>query len=111
MMTQRDRRLLGDANYFIVTRSDISFDMHTLCIVQWNTVIQMPLYIKKASGQGLMYKDGEIIEVLTYSDIDWTRYLVDRRSTSKYCLFVRENLVSRKLKKTKTWLLVHKSRV
>ena len=40
-----------------------------------------------------------ITELSSFSDADWAESKEDKRSTSRYCVFVRENLVSWKSKK------------
>ena len=50
-------------------------------------------YLKSAPGKGLMlYKNGHL-EVKGYTDVDWVRSVIDRRSTSEYCTFVGRNLI------------------
>lgn len=55
-------------------------------------------YLKKESGQGLLFSDTGHLEVDGYSDADWTVNPNDR-STTGYCVFVGGNLDSWKSKK------------
>ncbi|KAL0560496.1 hypothetical protein IC582_000901 [Cucumis melo] len=56
-------------------------------------------YLKTTPGKGLMFgkTDRKIIEA--YIDSDWTRFVVNRKSTFDYCTFVWDNLVTLRNKK------------
>jgi len=56
-------------------------------------------YLKVAPGRGILYKDHGHTRVECFSDADWVGSREDRRSTSRYCVFVGGNLVSWKSKK------------
>ena len=56
-------------------------------------------YLKGAPGRGLLYKDHGHLRVQGFTDADWAGSPSDRRSTTGYCVFVGENLVSWKSKK------------
>jgi len=65
----------------------------------WNVVTQILRYIKKALGQGLLYEDKGNTHVTGYCDADWAGSPIDRCSTTRYCVFIRGNLISWKSKK------------
>ena len=46
-----------------------------------------------------MYSDCSYNRVAGFSDADWAGCPIDKRSTTRYCIFVGENLVSWKSKK------------
>ncbi|KAL0533372.1 hypothetical protein IC582_030191 [Cucumis melo] len=56
-------------------------------------------YLKTTPSKGLMFRntDKKIIEA--YTDSDWARSVVDRKSTFGYCTFVWGNLVTWRSKK------------
>ena len=56
-------------------------------------------YLKVALGREILYKDHGHTRVECFSDADWAGSREDKRSTSRYCVFVGENLVSWKSKK------------
>ena len=47
----------------------------------------------------MLYENRGHTRIVGYSDVDWVWLLVDRRSTSRYCVFIGGNLVSWKSKK------------
>jgi len=44
--------------------------------------------------KGLLYENNGNTEVVGYSDVDWAGSSADRRSTSRYCVLTRGNLIS-----------------
>ena len=58
-----------------------------------NAVIQILIYLKSSPGKGLMLTRNNHLLVEGHIDVDWTRNISDRKSTSSYCMLVRGNLV------------------
>jgi hypothetical protein len=63
-------------------------------------------YLRGTTQLGLMYKgneeeNGEVV-VSAYCDADWGKNKEDRRSTTGYCIYINENLVSWNTKKQTT---------
>ncbi|RDX70453.1 putative mitochondrial protein, partial [Mucuna pruriens] len=56
-------------------------------------------YLKAGLGKGLLYKKEGTLSMEIYTDADYARSFVDRRSTSGYCMFLGGNLVTWKSKK------------
>ena len=57
-----------------------------------DAVIRILRYIKSTPGQGVLYENRGHTQVIGYTD-------ADRRSTSRYCVFIGGNLISWKSKK------------
>ena len=102
----RYRRLVGKLNYLTVTRPGISFAVSVVsqflnspCEEHWNAVIRILKYVKGAPGKGLVYENRGHTQIVGYSDADWAGSPTDRRSTSRYCVFIGGNLISWKSKK------------
>ncbi|RVW88812.1 Retrovirus-related Pol polyprotein from transposon RE1 [Vitis vinifera] len=83
----RDRyqRLVGRLIYLFHTHLDIAFSD--------------PKVSKGTLGRGLMFKSRGHLQIEAYTDADWARSIVDRRSTSGYFSFVGDNLVTWRSKK------------
>ena len=47
----------------------------------------------------MLYENRGHTQIVGYSDADWAGSLTDRRSTSRYCVFIGSNLISWKSKK------------
>ncbi|WVZ06906.1 hypothetical protein V8G54_020252 [Vigna mungo] len=69
------------------------------CVNHWNALIRILRYVKTAPGKGLLYEDKGSIQVFGYCDADWAGSPIDRRSTTRYCVFLGGNIISWKSKK------------
>ena len=83
------RRLVGKLNYLTLTTLDIAFPMSIVHL--WT--------LKKALGCEILYKIHDHCRIEAFSNLDWARCLMDRRSSFVCCVFVGGNLVSWKSKK------------
>ena len=101
------QRIIGKLIYLTITRlnityvvSQVSQHMQAPCQSHMKVVDRILKYLKKVSGQGLWYKKNDNIDIKGFSDADWAGSL-DRRSTTGYCVYVGDNLVSWKEQETK----------
>jgi Reverse transcriptase (RNA-dependent DNA polymerase) len=103
---ERYQRLVGRLIYLCNTHPDISF---TVSVVSryiheprkdhMDAVFHIPRYLKSAPGKGLIFRNNWHMNIVSYCDSDWASCQDDRRSTSGYCMFVGDNLVSWQSKK------------
>ena len=56
-------------------------------------------YLKKSPGRGLLFKRNEKLLMEVYIDADYAVSIIDRKSTSGYCMFLGGNLVTWRSKK------------
>ena len=56
-------------------------------------------YLKAHPGKGILFKKTSNIDLAVYTDADFARSPVDRRSTTGYCTFLGGNLVLWRSKK------------
>ena len=61
-----------------------------------NKILQ---YLKKSPGRGLLFKRNEKLIMEVYIDVDYEGSIIDRKSTSGYCMFLGGNLVTWKSQK------------
>ena len=102
---ERYRRLVGKLNYLIVIRPDIAYSvsvvsqyMPSLIVDHWAVVEQILCYLKGVSGHGILYGNHRHNRIECFFDADCAGSKEDRRSISGYCVFVRGNLVSWKVR-------------
>ena len=100
------RLLIGSLVYLTVTRPDISYAVHIVGHFHvaprsphYRTVLRILRYIKGTLFHGLHFSDHSSLELRAYSDTDWARDPTDRRSTTGYCFFLGDSLISWRSKK------------
>ena len=100
------QRLIGRLIYLAHTRPDISYVVNTLSqymhsprISHLQAAHRVLRYLKGTTGWGLHFKHQGMMSLDTYTDSDFASSLVDRRSTTGYCVFLAGNLVTWRSKK------------
>jgi len=100
------QRLVGKLIYLSHTRPDIAYAvnlvsqfMHDPRERHLQAVDKIIQYLKASPGKGLLLKKGENLSMKVYTDADYAGLIVDRRSTTGYCMFLGGNLVTWRSKK------------
>jgi hypothetical protein len=100
------QKLVGRLLYLCHTRPDISDAvsvvsryMHDPRNEHLEAIYRILRYLKGSLVKGPWFRKNGHLNVDGYSDADWASCLDNRRSTSGYCVFVGENLVSWRSKK------------
>ena len=100
------QKLVGKLIYLSHTRPDIAYAvgvvsqfMHNPKESHLRAVYQILQYLKGTPGKGILFKKGQNLTLEAYTDADYARSMVDRRSTSGYCTFLGGNLVTWRSKK------------
>ncbi len=68
--------------------------MHTPCQPHFEVVCCIVHYLKGALGCGLLYSPSASLSVTGFGDAKWVSSRFDRPSTSGYCTFVGNYLVT-----------------
>ena len=100
------RTVVGSLVYLIVTHSDIAHVVHVVSqfvtaptSVHWGAVLRILRYLRGTQFQTLLFPSTSSLELRAYSDADWDGDRHDRKSTTGFCVFLGESLISWKSKK------------
>ncbi|KAL9811798.1 putative RNA-directed DNA polymerase [Arabidopsis thaliana] len=95
------RSLAGALQYLTITRPDISYAVQQVCLFMHDpreshlhALRRLIHYIKGSTSQGLSITKSPSTKLVAYSDVDWAGCLNTRRSTSGYCVFLGDTLIS-----------------
>jgi len=100
------QKLVGKLIYLSHNRPDIacvvsvvSQFMHDPRERHLQAVDRIIQYLKASPGKGLLLKKGENLSMKVYTDANYARSIVDRKSITGYCTFLGGNLVTWRSKK------------
>ncbi|KAK4368107.1 hypothetical protein RND71_011899 [Anisodus tanguticus] len=105
----RYRSLAGALRYLTFTRPDITYDVQQVCLFMhdprfehMNAIKRIIRYIQGTLDYGLHLYPSSTSTLVSYTDVDWSSCPDTRRSTSGYCMFLGNNLVSWSAKRQAT---------
>ena len=100
------RTLVGSLVYLTITRPDIAYAVHVVSqfvasptTVHWAAVLRILRYLRGTQFQSLLFPSSSSLELRAYSDADWGGDSTDRKSTTGFCIFLGDSLISWKSKK------------
>ena len=100
------RAIVGSLVYLTVTRPDIAHAVHVVSqfvtfptTVHWAAVLRILRYLRGTQFQSLLFSSTSSLELRAYSDADWAGDPEDRKSTTGFCIFLGDSLISWKSKK------------
>jgi hypothetical protein len=95
------RSLAGALQYLTFTRPDISYAVQQICLFMHNpmddhmhALRRILRYIQGTREYGLQLYSSSTSSLIAYTDADWGGCPDTRRSTSGYCVFLGDNLLS-----------------
>ena len=95
------RSLAGALQYLTFTRPDISYAVQQICLfmhqpmdTHMQALKRIVRYVKGTLDHGLHLYPSSCSTLISYTDADWGGCPDTRRSTSGYCVFLGDNLLS-----------------
>ncbi|GKC77082.1 ribonuclease H-like domain-containing protein, partial [Tanacetum coccineum] len=95
------RSLAGALQYLTFTRPDIFYVVQQICLYMhdsrephYTALKRILRYIRGTLDHGLQLYRSTTTQLVAYSDADWAGCPATRRSTSGYCVFLGDNLIS-----------------
>ncbi|GJT49335.1 ribonuclease H-like domain-containing protein [Tanacetum coccineum] len=95
------RSLAGALQYLTFTRPDISYAVQHVCLYMhdprephFTALKQILCYVRGTLDHGLQLHVSSTAQLTAYTDADWAGCPVTRRSTSGYCVFLGDNILS-----------------
>ncbi|GKE25821.1 uncharacterized mitochondrial protein-like protein [Tanacetum coccineum] len=98
--------IVGSLVYLTVTRLDISYAVHIVSqfvsaptTVHWDVVLHILRYLRGTQLETLLLPSTFSLDLRAYCDSDWADDVVSRKSTTRFCIFLGDSLISWKSKK------------
>ena len=95
------RSLAGALQYLTLTRPDLAYAVQQVCLFMHDPrephlalVKRILRYVKGTLSAGLHIGTGPVDKLVAYYDADWAGCPDSRRSTSGFCVFLGDSLVS-----------------
>ena len=95
------RSLAGALQYLTVTRPDIAFAVQQVCLHMHDPraphmalLKRILRYVRRTTSHGLLLRASSDLNVTAYSDADWGGCPDTRRSTSGFCVYLGDSLIS-----------------
>jgi hypothetical protein len=95
------RSIVGALQYVTLTRRDLAYAVQQACLhmhdprdVHWLFFKRILQYVRGSAQKGLQLRRSTSPTLVAYSDADWVGCPDTRRSTSRFCVFLGDSLVS-----------------
>jgi hypothetical protein len=100
------RQLVGSLMYLSITRPDISHAVHTASqfqhaptSVHMSAILRIVRYIKGTLNKGVFLSSSSELKLIAYTDSDWGGDPNNHHSTTGFCVFLGDSLISWRCKK------------
>ncbi|KAF9678700.1 hypothetical protein SADUNF_Sadunf07G0062300 [Salix dunnii] len=103
------RSTIGALQYLTLSRPDIAFLVNKLSQFlqsptqnHWQACKQILRYLAGSIGEGIKFTHAHTLSIESFCDSDWASSLDDRKSTTRYCVYLGGNLISWSSRKQKS---------
>ena len=93
--------LVGSLIYLTTTRLDISYVIHQVSQFMSSpqhlhlaAIRRIIRYLRGSPTRGLFFPTGSFLQLVAYSDVDWVGCPNTHRSTTDWCMFLGNALIS-----------------
>ncbi|XP_049936538.1 secreted RxLR effector protein 161-like [Nymphaea colorata] len=100
------RQIVGALSYLSITRPDIAHVVHVISQFQQRptsvhigAAMRIVRYVKSTINKGLFLSSSSLLELVAYTDADWGGDPNNRHSTTGFCVFLGDSLISWRCKK------------
>ncbi|KAK6121708.1 hypothetical protein DH2020_044576 [Rehmannia glutinosa] len=100
------RTIVGSLVYLTITRLNIAYVVNIVSqfviyptTVHFAAVTRILRYLRGAIFESLLFPSTSLLELKAHSDADWASDPADRKSTTGFCIFLGDFLISWKSKK------------
>jgi hypothetical protein len=95
------RSIAGALQYLTITRPELAYAVQQACLhmhaphdVHWNIIKRILRYVRGTPSHGILLRASSSTTLTAYTDADWAGCPDTRRSTSGFCIFLGDALVS-----------------
>ena len=103
------RSVVGALQYVTITRPELAYSVNRVCQfmqapteIHWKAVKRILRYLKGTPKLGIHLRRSPTLNLMAFCDADWGSDLDDRRSTTGWCVYLGNNLVTWQSKKQHT---------
>ncbi|KAL5551297.1 hypothetical protein UlMin_001473 [Ulmus minor] len=100
------RSIVGALQYITITRLETAYSVNQVCQFMqnpldnhWKAIKRILRYLKGTMDEGIVMRRSKSLALTGYCDVDWGNDLDDKRSTTCYCIYLGNNLMSWSSKK------------
>ncbi|XP_062075715.1 uncharacterized mitochondrial protein AtMg00810-like [Humulus lupulus] len=93
--------LVGSLVYLTITRPNIAYAVHIFSqfvasptTIHWAAVLRILRYLQGTQFQSLLFPSTSTLELRAYLDADWGGDCTNRKSTTGFCIFLGDFLIS-----------------
>jgi hypothetical protein len=106
------RSIVSALQYLMLTRPGIAYAINQVCLhmhspyyVHWSLVKRILWYVRGMMSHGIRIHSSSSMAMVAYSDANWAGCPDTRQSTSGYCVFLGDTLVSWSSKRQMVFLV------